>query len=65
MDIVNTPVTEDITTLVYKVNSYIKKVPGSNFTNYYLYDLDGIDDLTGTIGIAHDLTTDMGKGTSK
>lgn len=41
MDIVNTPVTEDITTLVYKVNSYIKKVPGSNFTNYYLYDLDG------------------------
>ena len=41
MDILNTPVTEDITTLVYKVNSYVKKVPGSNFTNYYLYDLDG------------------------
>ena len=40
-DIVDTPVTEDITTLVYKVNALVKKVPGSGFTNYYFFDIDG------------------------
>ena len=39
-DIVNTPVTEDITSVVYKVNALVKKVPGDNFVNYYFYDLD-------------------------
>ncbi len=40
-EIMNIPVTEDITTLVYKVNALVKKVPGNGFTNYYFFDLDG------------------------
>ncbi len=40
-DILTTPVTEDITTLVYKVTALVKKVPGNGFTNYYFFDLDG------------------------
>ena len=40
-DILDTPVTEDITTTVYKVNALVKKVPGSGFVNYYFFDLDG------------------------
>ena len=40
-DILETPVTEDITTTVYKVNALVKKVPGNGFTNYYFFDLDG------------------------
>ncbi len=36
-----TPVSEDITTLIYKVTALIKKVPGNGFTNYYFNDLDG------------------------
>lgn len=39
--LINTPVTEDITTLVYKVDALVKKVPGNGFTNYYFFDLDG------------------------
>lgn len=35
------PVTEDITTLIYKVTALVKKAPGNGFTNYYFYDLDG------------------------
>ncbi len=35
------PVSEDITTLIYKVTALIKKVPGNGFTNYYINDLDG------------------------
>lgn len=39
--IMDTPVTEDITTKIFKVNALIKKVPGSGFINYYIDDLDG------------------------
>ncbi|MGM9643216.1 MAG: hypothetical protein ACI3XI_08415 [Eubacteriales bacterium] len=44
-DIIDTPVTEDITTVIYKVTALIKEVPGSGFTNFYINDLDG---TTGT-----------------
>ena len=40
-NIVDTPVTEDISTLVYKVTALVKEVPGNGFTNFYFYDLDG------------------------
>ena len=40
-DILDTPVTEDITTSLYKVNALVKKVPGNGFVNYYIFDLDG------------------------
>ena len=40
-ELLETPVTEDITTQVYKVNALVKKVPGSGFTNYYFFDIDG------------------------
>lgn len=36
-----TPVTEDVTTTVYKVNALVKKVPGNGFVNYYFFDIDG------------------------
>lgn len=36
-----TPVSEDVTTIIYKVNALVKKVPGNGFTNYYFFDLDG------------------------
>jgi len=39
--IIDTPVTENITTNIYKVNALVKKTPGTGFTNYYFYDLDG------------------------
>ena len=40
-DIVDTPVTTDISTKIFKVTTLIKEAPGSGFTNYYLNDLDG------------------------
>ena len=39
--LIETPVTEDVTTQIYKVNALVKKVPGSGFVNYYFFDLDG------------------------
>lgn len=39
-DVMDTPVTEDITTLIFKANALVKKVPGTGFVNYYLNDLD-------------------------
>ncbi len=39
--ILNTPVTENVTSTVYKVTALVKKVPGNGFVNYYFYDLDG------------------------
>ena len=39
-DIVETPITNNITTTIYKVNAIINKKPGSGFTNYYFNDLD-------------------------
>ena len=40
-EIVDTPVTENITATIFKVNALVKKVPGSGFVNYYFFDLDG------------------------
>ncbi len=40
-NIVDTPVTEDVSSILYKVTALIKEVPGSGFTNYYIFDLDG------------------------
>ena len=39
--ILDTPVSELNTTLIYKVNALVSKVPGSGFTNYYINDVDG------------------------
>ena len=44
-EIMDTPVTEDITSKVFKVTALVKKAPGQGFTNYYINDLDG---TTGT-----------------
>ncbi len=41
-ELMDTPVTEDITTQIYKVNALVKKVPGTGFVNYYIDDLDGV-----------------------
>ena len=40
-DIMDTPVTEDITTKIFKVTAQVKKVEGTGFVNYYINDLDG------------------------
>ncbi len=40
-DLLDTPVTEDVTTQIYKVTALVKKVPGNGFTNYYFFDIDG------------------------
>ena len=40
-DLVETPVTEDITTQLYKTTALVKKVVGTGFTNYYFFDIDG------------------------
>ena len=40
-EILDTPVSENITTIIYKVDALVKKVPGNGFTNYYFYDIDG------------------------
>ncbi len=40
-DILETPVTENITSTVFKVNALVEKRDGTGFTNYYFFDLDG------------------------
>ncbi len=45
MDILATPVTEDITTKIYKVTALVRKDQQPGFVNYYINDLDG---TTGT-----------------
>ena len=35
------PKDKNITTEIYKVNALVKEKPGSGFTNYYFFDLDG------------------------
>ncbi len=40
-DILETPVTENITTTIYKVNALVRKADGRGFVNYYFNDLDG------------------------
>lgn len=41
-NIMETSVTENITTKLYKVTSLVKKELGSGFVNYYFNDLDGV-----------------------
>ena len=41
-EVMDTPVTENITNKIFKVNALIKKAPGNGFTNYYIDDIDGI-----------------------
>ena len=39
--LMDTPVTTDITTKIYKVNALVSKAPGNGFVNYYFNDIDG------------------------
>ena len=39
--IMDTPVTDNITTTIFKVNALVKEAPGAGFTNYYIDDIDG------------------------
>ena len=41
-DIMDTPVSENITNKIFCVTALVKKVPGNGFVNYYIDDLDGI-----------------------
>ena len=41
-DIMDTPVTENITNKIFKVNALVKKAEGSGFVNYYFDDIDGV-----------------------
>lgn len=41
-EIMETSVSNDITTSIYKVNALITKAPGDGFVNYYINDLDGV-----------------------
>lgn len=41
-EIMDTPVSTDITTTIFKVTALVKKVPGNGFVNYYIDDLDGV-----------------------
>ncbi len=40
-DLMETPLTENITTSIYKVTALVSRVEGTGFTNYYFNDLDG------------------------
>ncbi len=40
-EIMDTPVTTDITSIVYKVNALVEKRDGNGFVNYYFFDIDG------------------------
>ncbi|MBR5817709.1 MAG: InlB B-repeat-containing protein [Clostridia bacterium] len=40
--LLNTPITEDNTTLLYKVNALVSRDAQAGFTNYYFNDLDGV-----------------------
>ncbi len=39
--IMDTPVTDNITTTIFKVNALVRKAPDSGFVNYYIDDIDG------------------------
>ncbi len=41
-EIIDTPVTENITNMIFKVNALVKKAPGNGFVNYYIDDIDGV-----------------------
>lgn len=40
-ELLDTPVTQDITTHLFRVTALVREEPGNGFTNYYFYDLDG------------------------
>lgn len=40
-EILENPVSNDITAKIFKVNALVKKAEGTGFTNYYFNDLDG------------------------
>ena len=40
-ELMDTPYSENITSLIYKVNALVKKDPQDGYTNYYIYDIDG------------------------
>ena len=40
-EMLNIPVTENVTTTTFKTNALVKKVPGNGFVNYYFFDIDG------------------------
>lgn len=40
-DMLEIPVTENVTTTIFKVTALVAKKPGNGFVNYYFYDLDG------------------------
>lgn len=41
-EIMDTPVSTDITAKIFKVNALVTKAEGTGFTNYYFNDLDGV-----------------------
>lgn len=41
-EMLDTPVSTDITTKIFKVNALVSKAEGTGFTNYYFNDLDGV-----------------------
>ena len=41
-DVLETPLTTNITTTIFKVNALVKKADGNGFVNYYFNDLDGV-----------------------
>ena len=41
-EIMDTPVSENITNKIFKVTALVKKVDGQGFTNYYFNDIDGV-----------------------
>ena len=41
-EIVDTPVTENITNKIFKATALVKKAPGNGFINYYIDDIDGV-----------------------
>ena len=40
-EMLETPLENNITSTIFKVNALVKKAPGSGFTNYYFNDIDG------------------------
>ena len=41
-DILDTPVSENFTNKIFKVNALVSKVEGTGFVNYYFNDIDGV-----------------------
>ena len=58
-DLLATPVTEDITSLVYKVNAQINRVEGTGFINYFIDDFDGTGSYIYTNNNGNDLEDDL------